>query len=204
MLSSSNSNIDLSPTTTAIRRVGRVERWLRKGFGFIIDLGVLQSDNQKYGWTLDEISGTKVFVYHNALKSGSDQVFHRLFAHEYVEYSIDKTLPTRDSRYQAFDVTGLGRSPLLCDLNNSDEPDSQSPPPQRQQTRSRPIQKQHQQHQSHHQQQHHHHQQPAPQTVVYYVPAGTVIPGVPFPPQQQSVAQEPAYVMPTSGIPVPK
>ena len=198
---------------TSMRRVGRVERWLRKGYGFIHDLGRLITNESStcYGWTQDAISGSKVFVYHNALASQSDQVFHRLFAHEYVEYSIDTSRPTRESRHQAFDVTGLCRSLLLCDLNIPDEETSQAsqasqtsqtsqapqaPTTNRSQGRQSRAKNAPQQRQQQQQQQ----QQQPPQTVVYYVQAGTTFPFAP-PPQ---IPQEPVYAMPTGGIPVPK
>lgn len=181
-----------------VRRIGRVERWLRKGYGFIIDLGEVNATEKSYGWTRDEISNTKIFVYHNALVSQSDQVFHRLFAHEYVEYTIDTSRPTRDGRHQAFNVTGLQRQVLLCDLNtNNDEDDTPQPPQQP------PRVNQRYQHTQHAHAQHAQTRRgaaaafmpPPGATVVYYVPG--VQPQVP-----QSA--EPSYVMPMSGIPVPK
>ncbi len=212
------------PATTRIQRIGRVERWLRKGYGFIIDLGCVHNDGKTYGWTQDSISGSKHFVYHNALNSDSAQVFHRLFAHEYVEYTIDTSLPMRDSRLQAFNVSGLAGSLLLCDLNNAEEGNEQSdisqpvaqqiaqvpqqqvaqvaqvPPQQRlrgnnnNRNRQPPFQR--------HQTSRPNNQQPSSQPIFVYLPAGAPIPGFPFPPQP--AAQEPNYVWPTSGIPVPK
>lgn len=171
------------------RRIGRVECWLNKGYGFIIDLGEVQisTDTPSYGWKSDSISGNKVFVYHNALVSQSEQVFHRLFAHEYVEYTLDPSRPTRDGRYQAFNVTGLQRQLLLCDLNAND--DSRGVPQNKSSSSRRQPQP-----------------QPTPQipglppgaTVIYYVPQPAAGPLVP---QQTS---EPSYLMPMSGIPVPK
>ena len=194
------------------RRVGRVERWLRKGYGFIIDLGLLETDESKksYGWIKDELSAEKAFVYHNALKSDTENVFHRLFANEYVEYTVDFDRKRRDGRLQAFEVTGLAGGELLCDLNAAaaDENASESfSVPQVCSRRSHTlgsanipsfmsVQGQPT-------------GPPTGATVVYYVP----VPGArmnatsssdqSFPPMAASVS-EPSYVMPASGIPVPK
>jgi hypothetical protein len=201
------------------RRVGRVERWLRKGYGFIIDMGRLETDDTRYGWVKDDLSGEKAFVYHNALKSDTENVFHRLFANEYVEFTIDLDRPRRDNRLQAFDVTGINGSELLCDLNAaaaaSESEDGSATPVSRSRRSTggggggggggntpnfvpggAP---------------------PPGATVqyIYYVPTpgsgapptgqqatGQVPQG--FPPTAQSASAEPSYVMPASGIPVPK
>jgi len=186
------------------RRVGRVERWLRKGYGFIIDLGRLDTDEsrQSYGWIKDELSGEKAFVYHNALKSDTENVFHRLFANEYVEYNVDLERKRRDGRFQAFDVTGLERGDLLCDLNAAaDESSSEAP-----QARSRRSQHNTNSTPSFVSAQ----APPAGATVVYYVPVPARGGGAPsaiqsFPAMTASNSvSEPSYVMPASGIPVPK
>lgn len=182
-----------------IRRVGRVERWLSKGYGFIIDLGRLNVDANSYGWIKDEHSDSKAFVYHDALNSQSQQVFHRLFAHEYVEYDIDTSLQQRDGRYQAFAVSGLSGSKLLCDLNASaaDEEEAgvavaQPQPPQtHSDRRSRnPPRRQY----------NNNHQTAAPAQIIYYVPTTGLPGGIP----NAAASSEPSYVMPSSGIPVPK
>lgn len=185
-----------------LRRVGRVERWLRKGYGFITDIGAVTRTENSYGWTKDTISNSKVFVYHNALVSQSEQIFHRLYAHELVEYTIDTSKATRDNRFQAFNVTGLQGELLLCDLNSNNNDQEDEPEPVVQQrsrapnnNSRRPVQRG---------QQHPRGQQqpaafvpPAGATVVYYVPQqGPIQP----PPQ----AAEPSYLMPMSGIPTPK
>ena len=186
-----------------LRRVGRVERWLRKGYGFITDIGAVNRTDNSYGWTKDTISNSKVFVYHNALVSQSEQIFHRLYAHELVEYTIDTSKATRDNRFQAFNVTGLQGELLLCDLNSTND-DGQDEEPVVQRSRAPnnnnrrpPIQRGQQQQQ--HQQQQHQQQRgaafvpPAGATVVYYVPQ-----------QGPTQAAEPSYLMPMSGIPTPK
>lgn len=222
---SSTTEISTSGSAGGQRRVGRVERWLRKGYGFIIDMGRLDADDTKWGFVKDDMSGQKAFVYHNALRSDSEDVFHRLFANEYVEYNIDLERPRRDGRLQAFDVSGIYGSELLCDLNAAaaaaEESEENSTPVVTRSRRSHtggpggnggpttrntgghgggglmpsfvP---------------------PAGATVVYYVPApgsgGQVVPSVPsglpqaFPASAQQSASEPSYVMPASGIPVPK
>lgn len=70
------------------RRVGRVERWLNKGYGFVSDLGRLDtssSPNTGYAWISDNHSGTPIFIYHSNLQSEQETTFHRLFANEYIE-----------------------------------------------------------------------------------------------------------------------
>jgi hypothetical protein len=187
-----------------LRRIGRVERWLRKGYGFITDIGAVTQTDNSYGWTKDTISNCKVFVYHNALVSQSEQIFHRLYAHELVEYTIDTSKATRDNRFQAFNVTGLQGGLLLCDLNSNNNDDQEDEPvvqrsraPNNNNNR-RPVQRGQQQHQQQRgQQQPAAFVPPAGATVVYYVPQqGPIQP----PPQ----AAEPSYLMPMSGIPTPK
>lgn len=187
-----------------LRRIGRVERWLRKGYGFITDIGAVTQTDNSYGWTKDTISNSKVFVYHNALVSQSEQIFHRLYAHELVEYTIDTSKATRDNRFQAFNVTGLQGDLLLCDLNSaSDEGQdeepvvrSRAPANNRRPAGGRSGQQQQQQHQ-HPRAQAPAFVPPAGATVVYYVPQQGPIQA---PPQ----AAEPSYLMPMSGIPTPK
>jgi len=192
--------IALKPTTTQ-RRVGRVERWLRKGYGFIIDLGELDADESRYGWTSDERTGDKAFVYHNALKSDTENVFHRLFANEYVEFTIDFSLPSRSGRLQAFDVTGLKGTELLCDLNAAAAALEEN---------EENVQRRNQQQRQQRQQVQQVQQAPPGATVqyIYYVPTNgnNVVPPQPtgFPPLASSGTTEPSYVMPVSGIPVPK
>jgi hypothetical protein len=212
-MSSSNENDSQTPTDSVpavvvppqqqqrTRRVGRVERWLRKGFGFIIDIGgvAASADNSSYGWIKDNITDSKVFVYHNALVSQSEQIFHRLYAHELVEYTIDTTRDTRDGRYQAFNVTGIRGGLLLCDLNaNNNEEDEPASAPRHQSNNNN--NRRHQTQNRNRQPRPHAPVQqsfvPPGATVVYYMPQ----PAVQAPPQ----AAEPSYVMPISGIPVPK
>lgn len=195
------------------RRVGRVEKWLRKGYGFIVDMGRLETDaaTGSYGWVRDDSSGRKVFVYHNALKSDTENVFHRLFANEYVEFTIDLDRPQRDNRLQAFDVTGLQGGELLYDLNASaaaaaeEGEDGGGSAPRVSAPRSRRS------HTTTGGQQAPSFVPPAGATVVYYVPAPggavpqpTAVPVQGFPPVAASSSAEPSYVMPASGIPVPK
>ncbi len=202
----SESNMLEEPSTVPqmsakglVRRVGRVERWLKKGFGFIIDIGEVVCDDTSYGWKKDQMTGSKIFVYHNALVTQSDQVFHRLFSFEYVEYSIDTSRPTRDGRPQAFNVTGLQRQLLLCDLNATNEDDDVDASGT---TGAAAVKK--------------HHQPPqvpgipSGATVVYYMPP----PQQPHlthkyhqqlqPQQHHQQISEPKYLTPISGIPVPK
>jgi hypothetical protein len=206
---STSTTTETTPTTsetTQMRRIGRVERWLRNGYGFINDLGLVDTDDahSHYGFRRDQISGSKVFVYHSALVTQSDHVFHRLFAHEYVEYTLDPARPRSepDGRYQAFNITGLQRQALLCDLTATDNQHQQHP-----------------QYQQYHQQHHNHGHVQLPQrharahrsqglpripsgarTVVYYVNADSrSAPAIP-----QTRPDEPQYVLPVNGIPVPK
>jgi hypothetical protein len=212
MFSSSDttSSSSTAKSTATQRRVGRVERWLRKGYGFIIDMGRLDdSDDSRYGWVKDELTGEKAFVYHNALQSDTENVFHRLFANEYVEFSVDLNRPRHDGRLQAFKVTGINGSELLCDLNaaaaaadeNSEAMSSNNNNmrSRRSQTVSTGV-------------------PPMGANVqyVYYVPAPQqALPQATMMPQQAQQqgfppvmggggASEPSYVMPASGIPVPK
>lgn len=71
------------------RRVGRVKKWLTKGYGFVTDLGHLDTvntANSGYGWIADEHTGKDVYVYHNDLLCDKDKgTYHRLFANEYIE-----------------------------------------------------------------------------------------------------------------------
>jgi len=71
------------------RRVGRVKRWLNKGYGFVTDLGRLDTvntANSGYGWIVDEHTDKDVYVYHNDLLCDKDRgTYHRLFAHEFIE-----------------------------------------------------------------------------------------------------------------------
>jgi hypothetical protein len=197
------------------RRIGRVERWLRKGYGFVIDMGCLDSaDDTRYGWTRDSISGQKIFVYHNALKSQSQNVFHRLFTNEYIEYQVDPSRPRKNGRLQAFEVSGMNGSELLCDLNAAAALESEQQHPQQQQQQQQQPRQRHQQRGAIPQQQQQQQplQPPANATVqyIYYVPAPAPNDGGPpapssFPPLSHTVASsEPSYVMPSSGIPVPK
>lgn len=200
-MSESGNDDASSSSTTATRRVGRVERWLSKGYGFVIDMGKLNVDDtgNVYGWTKDEMTGEKVFIYHSDLRSPRDDVFHRLFANEYVEYTIDPALPKRNERYQGFDVSGLDGSELLCDLNAAATDTSNTGNTNTTRTRTK--------------------KQQAPQanfvpppnaTVVYYVPQSVPQSAPPqvaptsFPAVQATNASSPDYVMPTGGIPIPK
>lgn len=207
------TNTDVESETT-IRRVGRVERWLRKGYGFIIDLGRLaEDDNTTYGWVADEMSGSKAFVYHDALRTQSEHTFHRLFAHEYVEYNIDTSLPKRDGRSQAFAVTGLAGLQLLCDLNATEDESGEGGNSGNNQNRRRnsPDNRQRRGGNTGNRQQRrnggggggggNNHNSPQP-TVIYYVPT-TGLPGG-IPGGVPGAASEPSYVMPASGIPVPQ
>lgn len=228
---SSENNVKENPdstsssnTTGTQRRVGRVERWLRKGFGFITDMGRLEQTDTYYGWVKDKLSGEKVFVYHNALKSNTENVFHRLFANEYVEFTIDLGRSRRDERFQAFDVTGINGSELLCDLNAAAaeaENYEGGPTP-----KNTPVTKTRRSYTRRSQFSDYTAQQPQPSLIgfggapppgatvqyIYYVPQPTSgsVGGEPqpfvqgFPPSAATTHAEPSYVMPASGIPVPK
>jgi hypothetical protein len=134
---SSDSSVSTAPVGSQ-RRVGRVEKWLPKGFGFAVDHGRLDTSGTpntglaprtprffvsrltvyfSFGWVADEFSGSAIFIYHTNLVSDQAETFHRLFANEWIEYNVDFSQPQREGRSQATRVTGIAGSKLLCDLN---------------------------------------------------------------------------------------
>lgn len=111
---SSSSNV--SPS--AQRTTGRV-KWFngKAGYGFITA-------------TTGDNSGVDVFVHHSGLVV-SNQQYRYLVQGEYVEFQMN-ALEGSTHRYQAVDVSGIGRGMLMCetrrqsrDLHLSTENESQ-------------------------------------------------------------------------------
>jgi cold shock CspA family protein len=112
---SSSSNV----SSSAQRTTGRV-KWFngKAGYGFITA-------------TTGEQVGTDVFVHHSSLVVASQQ-YRYLVQGEYVEFQIN-ALEGSGHRFQATDVSGIGRGMLMCetrrqsrDVQLSTEFDSQN------------------------------------------------------------------------------
>lgn len=175
------------------RRCGRVEVWLRKGYGFVDDLGlVTQSEEGSFGWTRDELSGSKVFVYnaHIVLSEEAQDanVRRQLSNNEFVTYDVDPNDEGENGRLQAQNVRGLNGLPLDVEIN-ANRPEAKKRQSRQRQSIVPPR----------------NNRQPA-QQIIYYVtqpPGQPFTPAPAFPPNPV-LPKEPEFILPTSGMPVPK
>lgn len=98
---SSSSNV----SSSAPRTTGRVKWFNNKaGYGFITA-------------TTGAQAGTDVFVHHSGL-AVSDQQYRYLVQGEYVEFQMN-SVEGGTHRFQASDVTGIGRGMLMCETRRS-------------------------------------------------------------------------------------
>jgi len=98
---SSSSNV----SSSAARNTGRVKWFNNKaGYGFITA-------------TTGTQAGTDVFVHHSGL-AVSDQQYRYLVQGEYVEFQMN-SVESGTHRFQASDVTGIGRGMLMCETRRS-------------------------------------------------------------------------------------
>lgn len=98
---SSSSNV----SSSAPRTTGRVKWFNNKaGYGFITA-------------TTGTQAGTDVFVHHSGL-AVSDQQYRYLVQGEYVEFQMN-SVEGGTHRFQASDVTGIGRGMLMCETRRS-------------------------------------------------------------------------------------
>ena len=98
---SSSSNV----SSSAARNTGRVKWFNNKaGYGFITA-------------TTGTQAGTDVFVHHSGL-AVSDQQYRYLVQGEYVEFQMN-SVEGGTHRFQASDVTGIGRGMLMCETRRS-------------------------------------------------------------------------------------
>lgn len=115
---SSSSNI----SSSAQRTTGRVKWFNNKaGYGFITA-------------TTGAQAGTDVFVHHSGL-SVAGQQYRYLVQGEYVEFEMN-SVEGGAHRFQAVDVSGIGRGMLMCETRRSfregqqsSEQETQSAPP---------------------------------------------------------------------------
>jgi CspA family cold shock protein len=99
------SSSTLSDTTSSEKFTGRVKWFNNKaGYGFITA-------------TTGTQAGTDVFVHHSGL-AVSDQQYRYLVQGEYVEFQMN-SVEGGAHRFQASDVTGIGRGMLMCETRRS-------------------------------------------------------------------------------------
>jgi cold shock CspA family protein len=115
---SSSSNV----SSSAQRTTGRVKWFNNKaGYGFITA-------------TTGAQAGTDVFAHHSGLAVASQQ-YRYLVQGEYVEFQMN-SVEGGAHRFQAADITGIGRGMLMCETRRtfregqqSSEQETQSAPP---------------------------------------------------------------------------
>jgi len=112
---SSSSNV----SSSAQRTTGRVKWFNNKaGYGFITA-------------TTGAQAGTDVFVHHSGLAVSSEQ-YRYLVQGEYVEFQMN-SVEGGAHRFQAADVSGIGRGMLMCEtrrtFRETSEHETQSAPP---------------------------------------------------------------------------
>jgi cold shock CspA family protein len=115
---SSSSNV----SSSAQRTTGRVKWFNNKaGYGFITA-------------TTGAQAGTDVFAHHSGL-AVSNQQYRYLVQGEYVEFQMN-SVEGGAHRFQAADITGIGRGMLMCETRRtfregqqSSEQETQSAPP---------------------------------------------------------------------------
>ena len=115
---SSSSNV----SSSAQRTTGRVKWFNNKaGYGFITA-------------TTGAQAGTDVFAHHSGLAVSSQQ-YRYLVQGEYVEFQMN-SVEGGAHRFQAADITGIGRGMLMCETRRtfregqqSSEQETQSAPP---------------------------------------------------------------------------
>lgn len=106
---SSSSNV----SSSAKRTTGRVKWFNNKaGYGFITA-------------TTGDQAGTDVFAHHSGLAVSSQQ-YRYLVQGEYVEFQMN-AVEGGTHKFQAVDVSGIGRGMLMCETRRSFREPQQSP-----------------------------------------------------------------------------
>ena len=99
MTDSMQNNVTDTPVSDSTRQQGIV-KWFnnRSGFGFVTTLG----DDKK-----------DIFVHHSGVSVDREQ-YKYLVQGEYVEFVLTSSTNT-EHEFQATEVTGIGRGPLMCE-----------------------------------------------------------------------------------------
>ena len=99
MTDSKQNDVTDTPVSDSTRQQGIV-KWFnnRSGFGFVTTLGDEKRD---------------IFVHHSGVSVNREQ-YKYLVQGEYVEFVLTSSTNS-EHEYQATEVTGIGRGPLMCE-----------------------------------------------------------------------------------------